>query len=595
MEKNLLELNYPLDISKILRKKKSIKKELLVNDNFFKLNIAILGGSTTAEIINILELFLLKSGIKANFYESEYNKYFEDALFSNNELDKFNPDIVYIHTTNKNIVKYPEPGDRPKDIDILISNEIQKFKTIWSSLAKFNCSIIQNNFDYPQNRNLGNLDCYDVTGKTYFINKLNDGFSSCARERKDLFINDINYLSAYLGLRNWFDCRLWLQAKYALSMDSIPELTFNISKIINSIIGNSKKCLVLDLDNTCWGGVIGDEGPDNIKIGLETALSESYSVFQKYVQNLKNRGITLAICSKNDLKNAKEGFNHPESILKFEDFSSYQINWDSKNLNIKKIAKELNIGLDSIVFIDDNSVERDIVLSQVPDVSVPNVGNDVVEFISYLDRSGYFEPVSISNDDVNRAKYYRGQKKRASSQEKYKSYDEFLYSLKMTAEIKSFSSIYLDRITQLTNKTNQFNLTSKRYSAGEIKSIFLSDSYIKIYGKLDDKYGHNGLIAIIIGRIQNNVCHIELWLMSCRVLKRDMEYAMLDELVKQCTEKGISKIVGYYYKSTKNNMVSNLYEKFGFILSETNSEGTIWKIDISNYENKNKFIGINND
>ena len=165
----------------------------------------------------------------------------------------------------------------------------------------------------------------------------------------------------------------------------------------------------------------------------------------------------------------------------------------------------------------------------------------------------------------------------------------------MTAEIKSFSSIYLYRITQLTNKSNQFNLTSKRYSAGEIKLIFLSDLYIKIYGKLDDKYGHNGLIAIIIGRIQNNVCHIELWLMSCRVLKRDMEYAMLDELVKQCTEKGISKIVGYYYKSSKNNMVSNLYEKFGFILSETNSEGTIWKIDISNYENKNKFIEIKND
>ena len=591
----MITLQYPLEINHILRKKKSIKKELLKNENLIEKNISILGGSTTSEIKNILELFLLNSGIKPNFYESEYNQYYEDALFGNEDLDKFNPDIVYIHTTNQNITQLPQPNNSENEIISLLDNELQRYKSIWSSLAKYDCAIIQNNFDYTIDRSLGNLDCYDIHGKTYFINQLNNEFSKISRGVKNLYINDINYLSSYIGLKNWFDRSLWHQAKYALSLDSIPELAFNISKIISAIFGKTKKCLVLDLDNTCWGGVIGDDGLDGIHIGTETAIAESYTSFQKYAKELKQRGVALAVCSKNDFKNAKEGFDHPDSVLKFDDFTSFKANWNPKNQNILDIAKEINIGIDSLVFIDDNPVERDVVSSQVPSVAVPNVEDDVIHFIDHIDRNGYFEPITLSVDDINRNKYYEGNKKRLTEQATFQSYDEFLVSLKMTAEIKSFSSVYLDRITQLINKTNQFNLTTKRYTAGEIENISTSDEHIKIYGKLTDKYGDNGLIAVSIGSIKKRQCHIDLWLMSCRVLKRDMEFAMLDELVKQCTEKGVSKIVGYYYKSTKNNMVSNLYEKFGFILSETNSEGTIWKLDISNYENKNKFIGINND
>tara|TARA_B100001142_G_scaffold233065_1_gene231365 strand:+ start:472 stop:2247 length:1776 start_codon:yes stop_codon:yes gene_type:complete len=591
----LSNFDYPLDVNKILRKKKSIKKNLLLNDNFIEKNIAILGGSTTAEIKNILELFLLKSGIKPNFYESEYNKYYEDALFGNEELDQFNPDIIYIHTANKNIIKYPEPKDSSEDIEKLLSSEIQKYQSIWSSLSKFDCAIIQNNFEYTENRNLGNLDCYDIHGKTYFINRLNEKFSQEARALKHLYINDINYLSSYIGLKNWFDKSLWHQAKYAVSMESIPELAFNISKIITSIFGKSKKCLVLDLDNTCWGGVIGDDGLDGINIGTETALNESYAAFQEYVKELKDRGITLAVCSKNDFTNAKEGFNHPDSILKFDDFASFKANWNPKNHNILDIAKEINIGIDSLVFIDDNPAERDLVLSQIPSVSVPNVGGDVIDFIRHIDRNGYFEPVSLSDDDKNRSQYYEDNKKRANEQATYQSYDDFLVSLEMTAEIKPFSSIYLDRITQLTNKTNQFNLTTKRYTGGEIQNISTSEEYIKIYGKLADKYGDNGLIAVSIGNIKNRQCHIDLWLMSCRVIKREMEFLMFDEFVKQSTEKGVSEIVGYYYKSSKNNMVSNFYEELGFTLSEVDNENTIWTLDISNYEKKNKFIGLTND
>ena len=588
--------NYPLDVSQILRKKKSIKKEFSTRVNhLIEIKLAILGGSTTSEIKNILEIFLLANGIKPRFYESEYNKYYEDALFGNDDLDNFNPDVIYIHTTNQNILEYPDPRNTIEEVDILLQAEVQRYISIWTSLKRFNCAVIQNNFDYTDNRSLGNLDCYDVHGKTHFINKLNEAFSCNAREIKNLYINDINYLSAYIGLKNWFDRSLWHQAKYALSLDAIPELAFNISKITNAIFGLSKKCLVLDLDNTCWGGVIGDDGLNAIHIGTETAVAESYTAFQEYTKELKARGITLAVCSKNDFVNAKEGFTHPESVLSFDDFTSFKANWDSKDKNILEIANEINIGIDSLVFIDDNPAERDIVGSQCPSISVPDVGSNVVDFIAHIDRNGYFEPISLSQDDVNRSKYYDDNKKRVTEQSSFKSYDEFLVSLKMTAEIKSFSPIYLERITQLTNKTNQFNLTTKRYTFSEIENISLDDNYIKIYGKLGDKYGDNGVVAIAIGRIQNDTCHIDLWLMSCRVLKRGLEFAMLDELVKQCKLQKVSQIMGYYFKSTKNSIVAELYQTLDFSLVRQDDESSAWQLNVENYQLKNKFIGVEND
>jgi FkbH-like protein len=501
---------YPLNTSNILRKKKSIKKNLLNKGNFIEKNIAILGGSTTSEIKHILELFLLNNGILPSFYESGYNKYYEDSVFENENLKKFNPDIIYIHTTNKNILRYPDYGDEIPDIKTLLENEIQRYVSIWNSLSSYDCAIIQNNFDYSHDRSLGNIDSYDIHGKTNFINNLNDAFSIKARELNYLYINDINYLSSYIGLKHWFDQSLWCQAKYALSMDSIPELAFNISKIINTILGKSKKCLVLDLDNTCWGGVIGDDGLEGIQIGTETAVSEAHTLFQKYVKELSERGVIIAVCSKNDYETAKEGFDHPDNILNFNDFSVFKANWDVKYNNIEKIAKEINIGTDSLVFIDDNPVEREIVSSQIPSVSVPNIGDDIANYIDHIDKNGYFEPNSLSKDDLNRNSFYNDNKKRLDVQTKFQSYDDFLASLKMVAEIKPFSPIYLDRITQLINKTNQFNLTTERHTVGEIKRISSSKNHIKLYGKLSDKYGDNGLIAISIGEIKGKVCHINL-------------------------------------------------------------------------------------
>ena len=586
-------LEFPLDNEIILRKKKAIKKQLLGVEHKFEKNIAILGGSTTAEIKNILELFLLKKGIKANFYESEYNQFYEDALFNNSKLIAFKPDIIYIHTSHVNILNFPDINDSEAVVSTLLDRELERYRSIWQSLSQYNCAIIQNNFDFPADRSLGNLDFSEVQGKTHFINRLNLAFAKELRTVANLYINDINYLSANMGIQHWFDRNLWYLAKYALSYMAIPSLALNLSNIINAIFGQTKKCLVLDLDNTLWGGVIGDDGLQGITIGTETALGEAHTDLQRYVRELKQRGIPLAVCSKNEDATAKEGLMHQDNILTYSDMSIFKANWEPKYQNIKEIAVELNIHADSLVFLDDNPAERDVVAAQIPEVTVPDISDNVVHYIDHLDKNGYFEVVSLSSDDKQRAAYYQKNKQRAVEQATFDNYQEFLVSLQMEAEIQSFTPLYHERITQLINKTNQFNLTTKRYTLGEVEFIAENNQYIKLYGRLTDKYGDNGLIAITIASIQNKQCHIDLWAMSCRVLKRDMELAMLDSLIHHCTQHGITKIIGYYYKSKKNQMVSQLYKQLGFVLIEQNHDDTVWCLQVNNYTNLNSTIRVN--
>jgi len=542
-------LEYPLDAETILRKKKAIKRELEKTKPAIEKNIAILGGSTTTEIKNILELFLLKKGIRANFYESEYNQYFQQAVFENQSLAAFKPDIIFIHTSHINIGRFPDSADSEQTVQSLLEQEKLKFKSIWEGLERYNCAIIQNNFDFPPDRSLGNLDCSEVQGKTYFISQLNLFFAEQARGNHHLYINDIHYLSSSIGINHWFDRSLWYQAKYALGYAAIPHLALNLSNIINAILGQTKKCLVLDLDNTLWGGVIGDDGLHGITIGKETALGEAYVDFQRYVKELKQRGIILAVCSKNNEDTAKKGLGHQDNLLSCDDMTAIKANWNPKYQNIREITEEINIHPDSLVFFDDNPVERDAVASQVQEVIVPDIGNDIVQYIDYLDKNGYFETAHLTGDDRQRTAYYQNEKHRSVAKAGFDNYQDFLYSLEMEAEIKCFKPVYLERITQLINKTNQFNLTTKRYTLAEIESVAKNDQHLTLYGRLTDKFGDNGLIAITIGTIKNQQCHIDLWLMSCRVLKRDMELAMLDILVAKCRGRGVEEIIGYYYKS----------------------------------------------
>lgn len=588
-------LDYPFDAHQLLRKKKSIRRNLMNRSDFVDKRVAILGGSTTAEIKDMLELFLLNDGIRPVFYESEYNRFFEEIMLPNSSLKDFAPDVIHIHTTSVNITRFPSVHESGDDVETLLAEQVERFEGLWDRIAsEYACPVIQNNFELPHYRGMGNLDCYDIHGRTRFIAELNCRFSERARLRRNLYINDINYLSAWFGLERWHDKLFWYSFKYAMSYEAIPLLADSLASIIKAIFGTARKCLVLDLDNTLWGGVIGDDGLSGIRIGKETPESEAYTEFQEYARNLKERGIILAICSKNDEANAREGFTHPDSVLSADDFSVFRANWEPKPENIRSIAQALNIGIDSLVFADDNPVERDIVRSQLPQVAVPELGNNVAKYIDILDKTGYFETVSLSSDDLRRGSFYADNSNRQALQSRFDSYDDFLRSLEMVAEIRRFAPLYLDRITQLTNKTNQFNVTTRRYTFAEMEAIAGDQHYITLYGRLRDKFGDNGVVSIMVGAVRGDELHIDLWLMSCRVLKRGMEAAMLDQLAAEARGRGVQNLIGYYYPTAKNGMVNGLFREMGFLNVETGENNdSVWKLDISEgYANKNLFIEV---
>ena len=591
----MLELQYPFDSAYIIKKKKSIKKALLADNKAkIKKNIAVLGGSTTSDIVKTMELFLLDNGIEPTFYESEYAQYFQDAMFPPEELIDFKPDIVFIHTSQRNITNYPELGDSKEIIDEKFANEIGKFTAMWKSIKeKFRCPIIQNNFEMPLYRLLGNRDAYDMHGRVNFVTRLNEAFYQYARENESFYINDLNFIASDYGLRNFSDPSFWNMYKYAMCFDAIPYFAFNTANIIKALFGKNKKAIALDLDNTLWGGVVGDDGVDGIEIGQETGVSQSYYEFQSYLKQVKSMGIVLTVCSKNDHENAIAGLNHPEGVLKPDDFIIIKANWENKDRNIIETANELNILPDSIVFADDNPAERAIVRGNVAGAAVPEM-EGVENYIFTIDRGGYFEAATFSEDDLKRNEMYKNNAQRNAQMASFGDYGEYLKSLDMHAVIDDFIPVYLARITQLTNKSNQFNVTTKRYTEAEMEDVYSSNDYIRLYGKLTDKFGDNGVVSVVIGKINEDILDIDLWIMSCRVLKRHMEFAMLDRVVERAKMRNIKKIRGHYYPTAKNNMVRELFKTFGFEkISEDDMGNTEWLLDVESYEKKNNYIDVN--
>lgn len=583
----------PSSAADILRKRLTLKNELVRQTNLVQTRIAILGGSTTAEVKSTLELFLLAQGIQPVFYESGYNRYWEDVVFENPDLWNFKPDIVLIHTTWHNVSQFPEPLEAPAEVEARVRREMARFESMWERLhTGLGALIIQNNFDLPRLRPLGNLEASESFGRVNFLLRLNSEFAGYARNHSRFLLNDILYLSAQVGLTAWFDDSYWYNFHTALSPAATVALARNVAAIVKSVYGKSKKCLVLDLDNTLWGGVIGDDGLQNLILGRDHPLGEAFVNFQQYVKDLRRRGVILAACSKNDAENAKEGFAHPDSVLRLEDFSAFKANWDPKPENIRKIAEELNIGLDSMVFVDDNPAERALVAEQLPEVAVPDVGSDVSCFAEILEHERFFEVDKLVQDDVNRSGYYSSNAQRSDYEAGFRNYGEFLASLEMIAEIGPFIPVYLERVTQLINKTNQFNLTTRRYTSAEVEAIAQDPAFITLYGRLADKFGDNGLVSVLVGRVYGETVELDLWLMSCRVLKREMELAMFDALVEQCHARGVRKIVGAYIPSKKNSMVAGHYSSLGFNRVEgTSGGGELWQFDMSRpYSAQTRYI-----
>lgn len=581
--------DYPLDATTLLRKKKSIRKELLAQENpWIEKRIAVLGGSTTCEVVDQLDIALLNHGIKADFYQSDYGRYWEDGMFGNETLDAFHPDIIYVHTNWRNILTFPTIKSTTDEVSDLLSAEFKRFSSFWESVrSRYGCPVIQNNFDRPAYRLLGNRDIWDFRGRSNFVFSLNSRFYEYARSHSSFFINDLDYVAQEYGLSKWCDPVYWNMYKYFCPLNAIPFVACSVANIIKSIFGKNKKLLALDLDNTLWGGVVGDDGVEGIKIGSDIPLGQPFYDFQCYCKELQQIGVLLAVNSKNEHDNAVAGLNHPSCVLKLDDFVSLKANWNTKDSNLRQISDELSLGLDSFVFIDDNLVERDLVKRHLPMVSVPSV-NSAEDYVKVIEQSGFFESTAISEDDLLKTSQYKARTEAKNLIAEYGSYDEYLAGLDMKAVITDFEPVAVQRVAQLTNKSNQFNLTTLRCSESDISRMQENCNYLCLCGRLTDRFADNGIVTVVAGEIIESSLHIRLWLMSCRVLKRGLEDFMMNKLVKQVGDKGLTQIVGYYYPTPKNGIVKSFYSDMGFKLSMIDEDGkSVWLINVADYRERN--------
>ena len=581
-----------LSLEQLLVKRKALRRRLAAREGLLPVRIALLGGSTTQELAELLELHLLHSGFFPTLYQSDYGRFETEALHDPAALLAFHPDLVYLHTSVLNLTSLPPLQASPELFAQQLATELDRWQNIWSSLdQKLHCIVIQNTFELPPLAPLGNLDL--LHGQTRFVLELNRALTFAAVAHPRVVLQDVHSLSARIGLDHWFDAGRYFSYKLVTTPEGSNALAISLAALVRGLYGRTRKVLVLDLDNTLWGGVIGDDGPDRIQIGRETPLAEAYAAFQRYCLALRERGILLAVCSKNDEAVAKSGFSHPDSILQPEHFSAFRANWGPKPENLESIARELNLGLDSFVFVDDNPAERALVSAQLPQVAVPEVGADVTDYPRILDCARYFESIALSSEDLARAGHYQQNAQRQFAQARFADYGEYLDSLGMTAEIAPFSSMYLDRIAQLTNKTNQFNLTTRRYTLAELEAVAADPCAVTLYGRLTDRFGDNGLVSVVLGRRRADTLVLDLWLMSCRVLKRDMELAMLDALVASARPLGIAALEGVFIPSRKNSMVAQHYPSLGFQLLSADPDGTThYLLPTGNYQPQSRHIRI---
>lgn len=585
--------DFSLSPQAILRTGRRLRRELLERPGLKDIRIAVLGGTTTNEYCSFLEIVLLSDGYRPTFLQSEYGAYFEESVLDPSRLVAFKPDLVHVHTSFRNLRRVPRPDATADEVAAGLAEEREKLRAIWRAVREqVGCQVIQNNVDPSPYRQLGNLDAVHPAGTTRFVAALNAGIAEDVAATPGVLMLDLASMATTLGRAQWSDVSRWFAYKVAHTPDAHLEISRSMAAIVRAIYGRSRKVLVLDLDNTLWGGVIGDDGVDRIRIGRETAEAEAFTAFHEYCLSLRARGVLLAVCSKNNDDVAKSGLAHPDSVLRLEHFSAFRANWQPKHENILSIAEELNLGVDSFVFVDDNPAERALVAAQLPMVAVPDVGSDVTKYARIVDDMRYFESVALSTDDLKRAAQYAANSERASMSAQFADYGEYLESLQMTAEIDAFQPLFIERITQLTNKTNQFNLTTRRYSLTEMQSIAADPSFITLYGKLTDRFGDNGLVSVVVGQRSGGVVEIDLWLMSCRVLKRDMELAMLDALAERAIAAGATTLRGRYIPTSKNSMVADHYERLGFTPAGAGPEdgSTEWELPLAGYSPRCRHI-----
>ncbi len=541
------------------------------------IRLAILGSSTLSHLIPGIRIGALRRGIHVDIYEAPYGMYRQELADPAAGLHAFKPDVVLLA-----LDAYHLAGAE----GVTAEESLHLIQDCWSMTKKSLGSIVVQQTVLPLFQSLlGNNEHRYSRSSQSLVWKLNQQLRSLA-DAQGVHVFSVDTIAAAAGINAWHDQALWHRSKQEIHPRVAHIYGDHVGRLLAAIRGRSRKCLVLDLDNTLWGGVIGDDGLAGIAIGQGSAVGEAHLAFQRYALDLARRGVILAVCSKNDEANALEAFDkHPEMLLRRKDIACFVANWEDKASNLWHIAQRLNIGIDSIVFADDNPFERNLIRQELPEVAVPELPEDPAGFAACIAAAGYFESLSVTVEDEERTSQYRANSEREQLRESATDMSAYLSSLKMELHYRHFDRIGLPRIVQLINKTNQFNLTTRRYTAPEVERLLTEESALHLQFRLLDRFGDNGIIALVIGRLnKQREMILDTWLMSCRVLGRQVESATLNVVAARARQMGARALIGVFKPSAKNGMVKDHYPKLGFEPAADGDGETTWRLSLDTFE-----------
>jgi FkbH-like protein len=548
-------------------------------DGVREARVAVLGSATTSLLVPILRSLCFRDRIRAEFHEGAFGAFRQEILEPAGRLAAFKPTVVVIATHWRDL-DLP-PLDSGGDADAAVHAAADEYRALWTRLHEaFDCHVVQHTFDLPANDSGGLLSARLAAGRTRLIRRVN--LELADRLPHGVSLLDAEQIAARVGIERWADPRLWYLARQHPSSEALPELAEEQMAHLRAALGLSRKVVVCDLDNTLWKGVIGEDGLTGIKVGAGSAEGEAYADLQRYLRELKARGVVLAVCSKNNPEDARAPFRDKKGmVLTLDDFAVFLANWDDKAANLRRIASEIGVGIDSLVFLDDNPFERAWVREQLPEVAVPELGPSVFGFVRQIDRGRYCPALTWSAEDRIRAEAYRVEHAREQARQNTASMEDFLAGLHMRATCEPVTDTNIERVTQLVNKTNQFNLTTRRRTHAEVRQAAAA-GWTGVFS-LQDRFGDYGIIGVLFAAPGETPerWDIDTWLMSCRVLRRDVERFMLDRLVDAARAAGVSRLHGRYLRTDKNGLVEDLYPALGFAHVTGDANDAQYELDLA--------------
>jgi FkbH-like protein len=550
------------------------------------IRIAILGDSATQFLSQAIRGLGIDRGFDFQMWEADFNQIERQLFDPASEFYEFKPEIVIVfQSTHKLLGKYNKlEQDQRAELAAVQAGLIEKIHDEIQSSLKAN--VVFYNFPEIDDSVFGNYANKLETSFLFQLRDLNVKLMLLASRTPSFHLCDLSAIQNRIGKDSMFQPSIYVNTEMVLTIDVLPAVAARTLDLIGAMQGKVRKCLILDLDNTLWGGVIGDDGLESIELGA-FGIGKAFTEFQYWIKKLKDRGIILAVCSKNTESVAKEPFEkHPDMVLRLDDISVFVANWENKVDNIRLIQKTLNIGFDSMVFLDDNPVERSIVRENIQAITVPELPEDPADYLEHLYSLNLFETLSYSSEDAVRTRLYQVEAQRSEFQGKFTNETGFLESLNMVSVFEPFTKFNTPRVAQLSQRSNQFNLRTIRYSESDIAAIAADPHGFGFAFTLEDKFGDNGIIcAVILKRENEAALFIDTWFMSCRVLKRGMESFVLNTLVEFAKESGYSYLVGEYIPTVKNEMVRDHYLNLGFRWADGR-----WNLDVSEYQTKKIFI-----